>query len=502
MGAVSATFSIAYDPGVITFTGATLGSVGTSNGGGRTLVVNSPTPGTLNISISGANPFVGSGALVNLNFNVSSGPGNSTPVYFLTFQYNNGPPCGTAADGSVTVISGTLSGRITYGNVNSPPSTRPIPNALMNAAGAAPISTLTDSLGMYTLSGFGPGVYTITPSKTGGVNGAITGFDAGLIAQYTVQLITLSPTQLSVADVSSSGGVSSFDATMIARYAVGIGSPTGSSGAWIFNPTSRSYPSIYTDIAFENYTAVLMGDVSGNWGSSAGIQGRTANSVSPERAVAVKAPYLVTPADNDVVIAVSVQGAANKGVISYEFDLRYDPSVIQPQKDPVDLNGTASRALSAVTNAETPGLLKVTVFGPVAVDSDGILLTLKFTAVGQPGAVSPLSWERVMLNEGDPQVEAANGQVELSSGGPDQAEISGRLLTAFGTGVPNARVRLTDTNGKTRTVVSNGFGVYRVGGLRVGQTYTVSVRSKHSTFQPLTVSVTGQSANVDITAGQ
>ena len=502
MGAVSATFSIGYDPGVITFTGATLGSVGTSNGGGRTLTVNSPTPGIVNISISGVNPFVGGGALANLNFSVPSVPGNTTPVYFISFQYNSGPPCGTAADGSVTVISGTLSGRVTYGNVNSPPATRPIPNVLMSGAGSPNVSTLTDSVGMYTLSGFGSGGYTVTPSKTGGVNGAITGFDAGLIARYAVQLIMLNPTQLAVANVSGSGGVSSFDATLIARYAVSTGPPTGSTGAWIFNPLSRSYPNLYTDIMFENYTAVLMGDVSGSWGASGGLQGRAANSAGPERAAAVKAPYIVTPADDEVLIPVSVLGAADKGVISYEFDLRYDPSVIQPQANPVDLNATISRGLSAVTNAETPGLLRVTVFGPMPIDADGVLMNLKFSTVGKPGAVSPLTWERIMLNEGDPQVNSADGQVELSAARPDQAEISGRLLTTLGAGVPNARVTLTDTNGQSRAVLSNGFGAYRFGGLQVGQTYTVSVRSKGVTFEPLTVSVTGESITADMIAAQ
>ena len=62
----------------------------------------------------------------------------------------------------------------------------------------------------------------------------------------------------------------------------------------------------------------------------------------PESSAAVNAPHLVTPADSEVVIPISVHGAANKGIISYEFDLRYDPSVIQPQVNPVDLAGTVS----------------------------------------------------------------------------------------------------------------------------------------------------------------
>ena len=497
MGAVSATFTIVYDPGVMTITGIILGIVGNSNGGGRTLSFNSPTAGTLNISITGVNPFAGSGALVNLNFNVFALPGAVSPVYFTTFQYNAGPPCGTADDGSVTVVAGTITGTVTYGNLLAPPNPRNVPNVLISGAGSPPVSVVTGVSGTYSLSGFGAGGYTITPSKTGGTNGAITGFDAARIAQYVVNLISLNPTQLTVADVSGSGGVSGFDATLVARYSIALGPPVGSAGNWIFNPVSNTHPTVYTDIANENYSALLMGDVSGSWGGSGG---RPSNSGGPERSTAIKAPHLVTPADKEVLIPVSVQGAANKGIISYEFALRYDPAVIQPQANPVDLAGTVSRGLSAVTNAEEPGLLRGTIYGPMPITGSGVLLNLKFTAIGAPGSVSPLTWERLMLNEGDPRTTVTDGQVELSAATPNQAEINGRLLTAFGAGVPNSRVTLIDAAGQSRSILSDGFGVYRFGNLQIGQTYTVSVESRRNTFAPLTVSVTDQLVNVDMIA--
>ena len=36
-----------------------------------------------------------------------------------------------------------------------------------------------------------------------------------------------------------------------------------------------------------------------------------------------------------------------------------------------------------------------------AIDTDGLLLNLKFTAVGSPGSVSPLTWENMIFNEGE-----------------------------------------------------------------------------------------------------
>ena len=152
------------------------------------------------------------------------------------------------------------------------------------------------------------------------------------------------------------------------------------------------------------------------------------------------------------------------------------------------------------TAANEPGLLRVVVYGAYPIDTNGVLMNLRFTAVGAPGTVSPLTFERIMFNEGDPGTLATDGQVELSAAAANQAEMTGRVVNPMGQGIPNARVTLTDTTGATRSIMSNGFGVYRFGGLQVGQTYTISVESKQLAFTPLTVSVTGQSVNVDMIA--
>lgn len=495
-GAVSASFTVNYTPGLITPSGVTFGPVGTSNGGGRTLAYSNPVDGLVNVSIFGGNEFQGSGTLVNLNFNVAGLPGSVSQVNFTSFQYNSGSPCASTTDGSVSVVSGTISGTVTYGNIMAPPAPRYVPNVLLSATGSPSVFATTNSLGNYLLSGFGPGVYSITPSKTGGVNGSISGFDAALISQYVVDLTLFTPAQVACANVSGTGGVSSFDASMIARYSVAL-PMTGQTGNWTFNPPGITHPPILSNIVSENYSALLMGDVSGNWVSSGS---RPANTGGPEKSSVVKAPILQISADSDVIIPVKIQNAAGKGIIAYEFDLRYDPSVIQPHESPVNLDQTVSRGLRAVTNASEPGLLRVTVFGPAAIDSDGTLLNLRFTAVGAPGFASSLSWERLVFNEGDPKAIFTDGRVEISSASPSEAEISGRVLTPFGEGIPNARVTLTGTSGRSRSFVSNDFGAYRFSGLQTGETYTISVISKQYTFTPTTISAIGQTTTQDIIA--
>jgi Carboxypeptidase regulatory-like domain len=172
------------------------------------------------------------------------------------------------------------------------------------------------------------------------------------------------------------------------------------------------------------------------------------------------------------------------------------------QKKAVEVTGTVSSKLSAVANADETGRLRVAVYGTTDLKENDVLLNLRFTAIGAPGTMSPLALDRIMLNEGDPMTTAAAGQVTLSAAAPNQAEITGRVLSAFGEGIPNARVTLTDISSKTRaqTAVSNGFGFYRLGGLSIGHTYTINVQSRERGFDPITVSVTDQSLNVDMIA--
>jgi len=302
-----------------------------------------------------------------------------------------------------------VSGTVTYGNPVTGTNPRGVPSVLVSAAGSPPLSDVTTAGGTYSMTNFGAGSYMITPSKTGGQNAAITSFDAARVAQYVTGNTTFTAAQATVADVSGAGGISSFDAALIGRYAAAFGPPTGNAGTWFFNPANYTHGSIISDQT-DNFAGLLMGDVSGNWGDPSPFRA----AAGPERTTAVSAAHLVVAPGSDLTIPITVQGAADKGIIAYEFDLRYDPSVIQPQADAAVLTGTVSRGLTAVVNATQPGLLTVVVYGAMPIDENGVLLNLKFTAVGQVGSISPLTWERMIFNEGDPMTTASNGQIELS----------------------------------------------------------------------------------------
>jgi hypothetical protein len=168
---------------------------------------------------------------------------------------------------STQTASPVVAGSVVYGNtpVGSPP--RLVPGVLISGLGAPNVSAVTlgagPGQGTYLLSGFGSSSYTVTPSKTGGVNG-LSSFDSAQIGRYVAGVITLTGNQLTVADVSGNGTLSSFDAAQIGRFVAGLNN-SGSTGNWIFIPVNRTYPSVTSNITGQDFIALLMGDVTGNW---------------------------------------------------------------------------------------------------------------------------------------------------------------------------------------------------------------------------------------------
>ena len=346
----------------------------------------------------------------------------ATATTNLTIHVGTGGPSPSATPTSTptaTPATVTITGTVTYGNA-IPPTTRFVSTVLVSGGGSVAVSTTTGFPdGTYLLSGFGAGGYIITPSKMGGVNGSITSFDAARIAQHTSGGNPLTGNQLVVADVSGNGTISSFDAGQVARYVVGS-PPFGTAGNWKFSPDSNTHAAVNASISGEDYSALLMGEVSGNWNNTGarpadGRQKAKAESSGSEGCITVELPTFIT-VDKEIVVPVTVEGIADKGVISYEFDLRYDPSVIQPLVNPVDVAGTVSRGLFTVANPFEPGLLRVVVYGPMPIDENGLLLNLRFTAVGASGAASALRFERIMFNEGDPGTKTTDGHVLLTIG--------------------------------------------------------------------------------------
>ncbi len=505
-GLYSTDFTLTYNQAVINTPVVLIGSVG--NTGSQLLTVNTAIPGVIKVSIFSSTPFTGAGSLVNISFTAAGAPGTSSPVSFSAFKFNEGTACISTTNGLVTITSGTIDGTITYGNsIGSPAPPRYVPNVLVNAVGSINTSATTNGSGFYSLSGMGAGPYTVTPSKSGGVsNLTVSGLDAACIAQYVVGINgcmfpSNTGAQLNVADVSGAGGITSFDAALIARFAAGLPNH-GSAGNWYFRSTTntadafRSYLNVNTNYTGQDYTAYVMGDVTGNYNP---LNARPAPINDGRKPMMINAPTMNASAGTMVSVPISVQDTTGRQIVSYQFDLRYDPMVLEPAANTVDLAGTISEGFTATANPIEPGHLKVVLFGVNNLAGAGEMFKLNFNVVGPVNSATDITWEDFVVNEGGLNFETKNGHIVVAAAS-NNATISGHVLTSTGRGVANARVTITDTNGQSRTVNTGSFGVFQFADLEVGQTYTVSVTSKRFTFAPQTVSVTGNAVDLDMIA--
>jgi Tol biopolymer transport system component len=374
------------------------------------------TPGQIVISGFGTAPLSGAGTLLNLKFRVIGAPQALSSLNLGPVTFNEGLPFSIVSSGSVRV-TGVMRGAVSYA---TSASVSGVPGVSLSAAGSPNVSATTDSDGTYEMVGFGLGSYTATPSKQGD-NGGITALDASLVSRFLVGTASLTMEQQLAGDVSGNGSLTSFDAALIAQYVAGI-SNAGQTGTWRFYPESRSYTSVANETA-QDYIAFLMGEVSGNWAPQSASLGTNLNNTEsadkqtnrrPGGGVTASLPALKAAPNQLITIPVSLTLSGTAAALeAYQFNLVYDPQVIQPDGASADTTGTLSSSLNAVVNKVEPGRLRLVVYGSNAVSISGTLINLRFRVVGRPGSVSTLAFDSLIFNEGSPAVEGKNGKVTV-----------------------------------------------------------------------------------------
>ncbi len=260
-------------------------------------------------------------------------------------------------------------------------------------------------------------------------------------------------------------------------------------------PVNKSYLEVLTNVTGEDYTAVMLGDVTGDWNPLGA--NRPAALTNDDDAVRVSMPAITAGAGTVVNVPLKIDRLRSVGLTSYQFDIEYDPAVIEPARIAADLTGTLGDQLAIVANVPAPGLLKVAVYGAYPVTGDGVYANLKFNVVGTSGSSSPLTVREFMYNDGTAGVMAVNGAVKVNSPEP---VIRGRLVTSMGQSVDGVTVVLSGTAGRTREVTSNASGVFEFSSLEYGETYTITVMSRTHVFAPQTVSVSAGVTDVQMIA--
>lgn len=291
-----------------------------------------------------------------------------------------------------------------------------MPNVTITAFdGLSAITDITDANGDYSLTGFGIGPYTITPSKTPYAVNSFNGIfsnDASRIAQHVVGLITLSDDQLKAARVSGLPTVSSFDAALVAQHLVGITNPINKTGQWVFTPESTMPDTTQDNV--QDYEATLFGDVNGDWDpAGARPAGALIDLERIGRAVHVTVGSHRAVSSTEIIIPLKIENLRGTGVTSYQFDIEYDPAVLSPAQVIADLSGTIGEGLAIAYNAPEPGLIKVVAFGAFPVMGDGTYVNLRFRVDGKSGAKSSLVITNFRFNDGSADIVTTDGDVRV-----------------------------------------------------------------------------------------
>lgn len=190
---------------------------------------------------------------------------------------------------------------------------------------------------------------------------------------------------------------------------------------------------------------------------------------------------------------------------AYGFRVSYNQAILT---NPTTAIGTAGG--SRLCNTATAGQINCSVnnflnnnpmsstdqIGEILPGDNQQLLRITFTiAANATGGTVPLTMSNVNASDDaatNLTISSQNGTVTVLGPTAAMVSLSGRVVTAEGRGIRNARLTLTDANGEIRYALSGAFGYYRFTNVSVGETYILTVSSKRFTFANPTRAVNAQ----------
>jgi hypothetical protein len=354
-----------------------------------------------------------------------------------------------------------ISGKITYGNSNTPLIIKPVPGVQLSSGASNPTAA-TNLSGIYALENFtSGGTYVVTPSKSGDVND-ISPFDATMILRHIAANgqgpNALNTNQRIAADTSGDGNITPFDATLILRY-VAAGAPNANTGKvsnWKFDPVSTQYTALNGNVSNADYSAILIGEVSGGWvppttlPNAAELEQNLAETAIPhtqDLSVIIATPEAATDqqqsefnsevetvevpsiavrpavktaelqlqlpenaqavAGSIITVPLYLTNASNKEISSYSFAVRFDPKMLQPIASGVEsAESLSSHGFTIVSNTNTPGRIGIAASSlNGSVKDSGTLLFLRFQVADTrdlliQNAISALRFEATKKTSG------------------------------------------------------------------------------------------------------
>jgi len=307
---------------------------------------------------------------------------------------------------------------------------------------AVVLATFTDWAGRYTINDADGGYLRVTPAGrssewarlAGPITEGISSWDASLVLRYNAGLISLTDLQWIAGDVDLSGAVNAYDAALILRKAVGhnVGH-LGWQRDWTFLPSTREYFDLQSDLTGQDYTGILLGDVSGDWTPDVFV-------IEPVDPILEPVPYFVQSAsisslrvastavvldgratlpDSRGKVGLSMNGGAGD-VYSLDAVVSFDPTQLRLTKSDLESNLTSGMVL---LNEIGPGRVKVVIASTQPIPRGETLVTLRPQLISGAGDAT-LTLERVELNEGNVASHPVSAIIERMQVVEDSGDIA------------------------------------------------------------------------------
>jgi hypothetical protein len=361
-GLRSADLTITWNPAVLSAVNARAGTVTA----GWSVAANLNTAGRAVLSMASASPVSGSGSLAIVRFNVLAAPPATSPLAVETVSLNDGALAGASGNGLFTVNGFfNLSGAVRYFQGNGE-----VPGATLSMAGTSTFTATSGTGGAFAFADIPIGGYVLTAAKQDGA-AEITSYDASMILQRAAGLIILNAAQTLAADVNRNGNVTAMDASYVLEHAVGLRDLPfpGAGKIWDFLPGARNYSMLNVDQSGQDFSAILIGDVSGNW-TSAAIPTMIASQPNTIPVSLVWDPVNLATAGKAWLL-VKADEPAIHGI---DLTVTFDPALTLNEVVP----GPLGQNHAVVLNATNPGVARIAAASAVPVNGEGVLLELCF----------------------------------------------------------------------------------------------------------------------------
>lgn len=401
-GLVALDLALSYDASILEVISVSAGSALTD----WSFLSNSNTSGEIVVSGASVNPLSGSGALVELTFRIIGDPNEISALTFTNATLNDGAIASTLVDGSVTVAPySAVSGQVTYRGDTQ----RPIENATLSLLGPGFSSTVTDTSGGFIFAQLINSSYSLKPTFST-VGSAITAYDAALTLQHAVGLQTLTGHAAIAADVNRNGSINSMDVYNILRHAAGLADISLVAGgtAWVFEPAQRQYAQMNTVLTEQDFSATLLGDVSGNW-----------NAATQQSGESIKLGInTVVDYRGDRTIARVFMQSPIANVLGMDLVLAYEPVAVPSE--------ITAQTFTGAINDQQAGEIRAALASSQGVSGDKAFLKLQF-----PGTENlALRIVSASINEGSILVDGPPSMASFDADGDglldaDETELLG-----------------------------------------------------------------------------